>query len=324
MWKRRGLVGLASLLFCLWGAADAQSPGAGSNTPPQLRVGDLPPEVRAQLPADLSPDTLLVGPPNSDGDAVYADPSVLQALELPPSIAAEVDAVVAAESMQLLPVHFRLAGPFAAGAPFDARFPPGTDIKQLVEEGEIRNCIRQHGTYTPPEDENGEIYPGICLEDRDGDGAYETALFLPYLDQFPPRTIAIEPVRLEPNPAAMTADREAFSVQRRIRVAALESGVVRLVLEHGLAPTYRPDRGRFDSGPDDSVYLAVAARRRRGARRHHRPCRARWRHLAPGALRTISVVAAGSRSWPSHHCRFAGVSPATFAVLTPVLPPFDV
>src|SRR6187549_3421782 len=104
MWKRRGLVGLASLLFCLWGAADAQSPGAGSNTPPQLRVGDLPPEVRAQLPADLSPDTLLEGPPNSDGDAVYADPSVLQALELPPSIAAEVDAVVAAESMQLLPV----------------------------------------------------------------------------------------------------------------------------------------------------------------------------------------------------------------------------
>ena len=257
MWKRRGLVGLASLLFCLWGAADAQSPGAGSNTPPQLRVGDLPPEVRAQLPADLSPDTLLVGPPNSDGDAVYADPSVLQALELPPSIAAEVDAVVAAESMQLLPVHFRLAGPFAAGAPFEARFPPGTDIKQLVEEGEIRNCIRQHGTYTPPEDENGEIYPGICLEDRDGDGAYETALFLPYLDQFPPRTIAIEPVRLEPNPAAMTADREAFSVQRRIRVAALESGVVRLVLEHGLAPTYRPDRGRFDSGPDDSVILPL-------------------------------------------------------------------
>jgi hypothetical protein len=258
MRNRLALLGLGSLLCCLWGTADAQNPGEGqANSQPQLRVRDLPPEIRAQLPPDFSPDTLLAGPPNVRGPAVFADPSILRPLEVPPFVAAEVDAVLATESMQLLPVHFRLAGRFAAGAPFNVRFPAGTDIKQLVEEGAIRHCVHQQGTFTPAEDENGEIYPGICLQDGDGDGAYETALFLPYLDRLPQRSIAIEPVRLEPNPAGTTVDPEALTVQRRIRVAAVETGQVRLVLEHGMTLSHLPGRLRFNRGPDDSAILPL-------------------------------------------------------------------
>ena len=167
MRNRRGLLGLASLLFCLWGAADAQSPGGGSNTPqPQMRVRDLPPEIRAQLPPDLSPDTLLSGPPRTDGRRRPCR-SFRSAGPGAAALGRGRGRCGSGRRIDAAP-----AGPFPTRRSIRCRSavqraPSGGHRYRATGRGGRNQTLRApEGAFTPADDENGEIYPGICLQDR--------------------------------------------------------------------------------------------------------------------------------------------------------------
>jgi hypothetical protein len=223
------LLGVAVLL----GGAQSgpKGPPPGSDKP-----GNIPPQA-LRLPTGRP---VPLGPGVSDGDAVFDVPRRVDASALPASVPLAVDAVVASETLRLLPVHSKLAGPIAIGPPFNISHPAGTDVPRLLKDDRIRNCLRQRGWFTPPRDERGEIYPSLCLEDRDGDGLYETAILLPY-DQarLPERVVRIAPVRLAPNSEDAEADPDGHTARRRIRVTHIGPDEVEVVIEQGLALSRR-------------------------------------------------------------------------------------
>ena len=242
------MLGLALLL----GAA--QGGGSSGSAPRPTRVEDLPPEIRAMLP----PGAVLSGPPVSDGLAVFDTPQRVGAPVLAESVPAAADAIIASETLRLAALHFQLADPIVVGPPFNVRYPAGTDVPRLVQDGAIRHCIRQRGTYTPPEDEHGEIYPGLCLEDRDGDGRFETAILKPYHpERVRDRAMPISPVRLAPNPSAMEEDRDAVRLTRRLRVAHVGADGVLVLAEQGAIPARQAEATAFAGRPEESVTLPL-------------------------------------------------------------------
>jgi hypothetical protein len=241
-------------MLCVAALLSAAQSGSQSGAPPENKVEDLPPEIRALVP----PGAVLSGPPVSDGQAVFDSPRPV-ATQLPPeSMPLAADAVVASETMQLLPLHSRLVRPVAVGSPFNASHPAGTDVAHVVKNGVIRDCIRHRGTFTPPEDEHGEIFPGLCLEDRDRDGRFETAILLPYHpERAQERIVGIAPVRLEPNLNAMQDDPDALTVKRRIRVTLVSADAAEIVVEQGFATSRQTEVTSFYSRPEDSLHLAL-------------------------------------------------------------------
>jgi hypothetical protein len=166
--------------------------------------------------------------------------------------------VVASETLQLLPLHFQLSDPVAIGPPFKFTTPAGSDVGRLVKDGAIRHCIRHHGVYRPAQDGSGEIYPGLCFEDRDGDGRYETAILLPYHpQQSQPRAMAIAPVRLDPNPAAGQDDPQKLWFRRRIRIAHVGPDDARIIAEQGVATAREADVASYVARPQDSLTLRL-------------------------------------------------------------------
>jgi hypothetical protein len=245
--RSAALLGLAALLCA------AQEGGQGGG------VGNLPPEIAAQLPPGaVLESSVSLGPSVSDGEPVFDAPQPLGAPLLPESVPLAQDGVVASETLQLLPLHFRLSDPVAIGPPFKYGTPAGSDVGRLVKDGGIRHCIRHHGIYRPAEDGSGEIYPALCFEDRDGDGRYETAILLPYHpQQAQPRVMAIAPVRLDPNPADGQNDPHALRFRRRIRIVHVGPDEARIVAEQGIATTGEADVTSYVARPQDSLTLRL-------------------------------------------------------------------
>lgn len=206
----------------------------------------------------LESTTVLPGQPRSEGEIVLDAPRPVGTPVLAESQLLAADAVVASETMELPALYFQLAAPVALGPPFNSLTPAGTDVKRLMRDGAPRNCIRHRGSYTPAFDEHGEVYPGLCLEDRDGDGLYETAILEPYNPQRAQvRTVAIAPVRLDPNPSGAAADPSALRVNRRLRVAQVGASEVRIVAEQGITMSRQGEMGQYYSRPQDSLTLPL-------------------------------------------------------------------
>lgn len=238
------LLGLAALL--------AQSGGQGGAPPPGSAAQGAPVQVRRQLESS----TLLPGQPRSEGEVVLDAPRPVGAPLLVDSQPLAADAVIASETLELAALHFRLAGPVALGPPFNTVFPAGTDVRRMVRDGAIRHCVHQTGVYTPAFDEHHDIYPGLCLEDRDQDGRYETAILEPYNpERAPDRTIGITPVRLDPNPSAAADDRNVLKVNRRLRVAHVGAGEAVVVAEQGIVLSRQAEIDNYRSRPQDSLSL---------------------------------------------------------------------
>jgi len=220
-------------------------------------LGAAPPTEQARRPA-LESTAILPGQPRSEGEVVLDAPRPVGAPLLAESQPLAVEGVVASETMELAALYFRLAGPVVLGPPFNSLTPVGTDVKRLIRDGTLRSCVRHRGNYAPAFDEHGEIYPGLCLEDRDRDGRYETAILEPYNpERAPVRVVAITPVRLDPNPAGLEEDPNAVRVNRRLRVTQINAGDVRIVAEQGLAISRQAEIGRYYSRPADSVSLPL-------------------------------------------------------------------
>jgi hypothetical protein len=231
----------------------AQSGGGQGGAPPAEGSVEKP---QVRLPT--STGTLLSGTPRPEGDAVLEAPRPVGAPVIAESQPLAADAVIASETMRFLPLHFLLAGPIALGPPFNAHHPAGTDVRRLTRDGTIRNCIGFRGAYRPAVDEHGEIYPGLCLEDRDQDGHYETAILEPYNpERAPVRIVAIAPVGLDPNPSAAEDDPRAIRVKRRIRVTHVGPEGARIAAEQGSATAREAEVTSYYGRPEDSVILPL-------------------------------------------------------------------
>lgn len=224
-------------------------PGGGAGAP----LDDRGPLVRR--PALES--TVSLGPSVSDGEVVFDTPRPVSAPPLPESFPLAQDAILASETLRLLPIHFRL-GQSVTIPELKLDQPAGSDVGRLVKDGAIRHCIRHHDVYRPVHGDNGEIYPGLCFEDRDGDGRFETAILLPYHPrQFQPIVKAIAPVRLDPNPEDADHDPRALRATRRIRVAHLDEREALIVAEQGIATSREAEVASFAGRPQDSLVLPL-------------------------------------------------------------------
>ena len=206
----------------------------------------------------LESSTPLPGHPVSEGVPVLDAPQPLGAALVIGSQPLAVDAVIASETMRLVALHFRIAAPISIGPPFNALHPASTDFRRLIRDGTTRYCVVHRGVYQPTEDEHGAVYPGLCLEDRDQDGRYETAVLEPYDPEHAPvRTIAIAPVSLEPNPSGAVDDPQAQRVKRRLRVTFVDAGEARIAAEQGIATSREADVTNYYGQPPDVATLPL-------------------------------------------------------------------
>ncbi len=167
-------------------------------------------------------------------------------------------AVIASETLELVPLYFRLAGPIVLAPPFNTLFPAGTEVRRLVRDGVIRHCVRHRESYTPAHDEQNQIYPGLCLEDRDGDGRFETAILEPYdREHAPVRTVAITPVALEPDPAAAADESHPLRASRRLRIGQVGAGGVQIIAEQGVTLSRQDEIGIYRGRPEESITLPL-------------------------------------------------------------------
>jgi hypothetical protein len=224
----------------------------------QVPDGDAAKPPPGAIRAPTGRTTMLPGQPAPEGDSVLDAPQPVGAPVLTDSQPLALDAVIASETFRLVPLHFRNDVPIAVGAPFNATHPAGTDFRRLIRDGTTRYCVVHRGVYRPVLDENGAVYPGFCVEDRDGDGRYETAVLEPYDPEHAPvRTFAIAPVGFEPNPSMAADDPQAIRVKRRIRVTFVGPSEARVAAEQGLANSLQADVTSYFGRPAEVVTLPL-------------------------------------------------------------------
>ena len=242
------MIGLAALI----GAAHHVPSGAL-----QTVAGGAPPPP-APIRVPTGEPVPITEQPRPQGDVIFSVQRPLGAPLVVPSQPLAADAVIASETVLLLPLSFQLAAPVVIGPPFNSSYAAGTQIKRLVRDGATRNCVRHRGPYSPAHDEKGEIYPGLCLEDRDGDGRFESAILEPYHPQrAPERVVGIPPVRLEPSALRGEDDPDAFRVQRRIRVTHVDATGAQFIAEQGAAVANATGITSFYGRPEESLILPL-------------------------------------------------------------------
>ena len=231
--------------------------GAAQSGKPAAEAAAAPPPGAVRRPV-LESSTPVPGHPVSEGLPVLDAPQPIGVPVLTESQPLAADAVIASETMRLVALHFRTTGPISSGPPFNAVHPASTDFRRLIRDGTTRYCVVHRGFYRPAEDEHGAIYPGLCIEDRDRDGRYETAVLEPYDPEHAPvRTIAIAPVSLESNPSGAADDPQALRVKRRIRVTFVDAGEAQITAEQGIATSREADVTSYYGRPEDSMTLPL-------------------------------------------------------------------
>lgn len=185
------------------------------------------------LDEGLSYGTILYDPPEAT-DLVHAG-----------TVPVAPDTVLAEQRLEIIGARRRLDRGFIVGAPFEQTVPADAVFRRYrVAEGERWCKTGAPGVrYTPPHDENGKIFPGLCLVDGDGDGGFETVRMLPYERGVAPRDMPIDPVRLRAAPPVTDPRISRLHIYRRLRIAEIGERDVLVVVEHaqarpGLAPNY--------------------------------------------------------------------------------------
>jgi hypothetical protein len=169
-------------------------------------------------------------PARDDADFMLAAPRLHHAAE-PFSTVLAPDAIVATEVQSVDTDFLRSDRAIAVTTPLSAKFDAGQLFGHRLVDGIVRPCVYRPPMipYQPPVDEEGRPFPTDCLEDRDGDGRYETILFFAYHAAAGHGIVEarIDPVRLEPLPQAPD-DHARFYLYRRLRVVSVSADRVRL------------------------------------------------------------------------------------------------
>jgi len=142
-------------------------------------------------------------------------------------VLASVDAIVAEEWQYVGNPAWRTAGPVSL-RPYS--FPGGTLVALTRTSEGAFPCVSGSQLVRGRGGIPGTI---LCLEDRDGDGSHEAALLISMLDGRVRRGALGAPVTLLPVAGAERGP--VLVARRRLRIAAVGTGTVRLVVEHGIA-----------------------------------------------------------------------------------------
>jgi hypothetical protein len=232
----------------------------------------------------------------NDTDFVYAQPRLVKPVE-PLTTVIAPGAVLASEMQTVDPALRETDGPIAVESPL-ARFAAGTPVGTRLVEGEVRPCI-YWGTkpYQPPHDEEGRSFPTICLEDPNGDGAYERVRFFAYGAAAGKGIVesAIKPVRLRPHNREPDPVDSMMRLHRRLRVVAAADDRARLVVEHAYQNAFSGDtEPEYNAGPafEQEIGLAEGEREVGGVRLNFLKIGEAW----------TAVPLGGFRPWLTYSC----------------------
>lgn len=226
------------------------------------------------------------------GEPVLTDP-------VPPhGVPVQADAVIAEQRAEVMGARTAVDRTILIGAPFNYEIAGAHAAfrRYRTAEGDRWCWSGIPGVvFSPPHDAGGQIFPGICLLDADGDGAFEAVRMLAYPPSTAIRDVAIAPVRLRPAPPA-DPRLSRLHVFRRVRIAQISGRAVVLVLEHALrsqgeaAPDYARDQPServalpLRQGATASIAgLALRVEGERGA----------WRIAASGAFARWAILEQG-------------------------------
>ena len=193
-------------------------------TPEQFRKLKLPKDAMVRRDAAR----------RSDGQLLFDDP--LRSTSSGRASGLATGAVVAMQIARFDTRRWRSDTAIAAGKPFDVDIPAGARFIGLLDPVEgARPCLRRERDtpYTPPKDEAGEIFPTICLHQRDAAGRYTVARFLPhYPGRAVPREVAIAPVALTPIKRGVDDPLfRAAVAARRLRVVRMDAQTIAIDVE---------------------------------------------------------------------------------------------
>jgi hypothetical protein len=208
----------------------------------------------APSPPVIMPDADL-GPPVSHGDSVFTTPLVTEiARERTKSVRA--GAILVEQEAEVETSRLVTDRSIATGSPFEVRLPAGSAFSTLRAGAEDRHCLERIPMvpFRPAEDENGDIFPGICLVDADGDGRFEALQFRPYRpDRVAVREVSIQPVRLLAAEDSGDPRLPHFIAVRRIRIAEVTDDSAIFALEHAAGTSGRAGEIRDSANPDRIV-----------------------------------------------------------------------
>jgi hypothetical protein len=194
--------------------------------------------IAMALQAGSAPRVVEPDPGLSYGTIIWGEPTVTD-LARPGIVPVRLDAVIAEQQVEIRGAEMLPERQLTIGAPFNYAVPASRYAFRLYRTAAgDRWCLSgiPGVRYSPPHDEHGDIFPGACLIDADGDGAYETIHMLAYDRGIAPRDVAIAPLRLRPSPPPTDPRISRLHVLRRLRVAELGERDVVLALEHAWVP----------------------------------------------------------------------------------------
>ena len=197
----------------------------------------------------------------SYGIDIYAAPVVGDVVP-PRAVDVRPDAVIAAQRADIMSAAMVLDRGVGVGAPFNQKLDAGDMFRLGRTAAGDRWCLARmpHVQYVPAHDEEGVIYPGLCLLDADADGAFEAVRMLPYDPAHRERTVAIAPVQLRPAPPAPDPRISRHQFLRRLRIVSASESEAVLVQDFGFANERRPEPF-YDPASESRTMLPL----RRGA-----------------------------------------------------------
>lgn len=192
--------------------------------------------LAAQTPASPPREGL------SYGTILYGEPALVDTVR-PAVVELRAGAVIAEQRAEIMGARMVLDRATRVGAPFNHNLPAGAAFRLYRTAGGERWC--ETGipgvVYRPPLDEGGAMYPGTCLLDADGDGAFEAVRMLPYAPARPVRTMPITPVRLLPAPPVTDSRLAPLRVFKRLRIGAVDGDRVELIMDYKWVSPGRPE-----------------------------------------------------------------------------------
>lgn len=186
-------------------------------------------------------------------DFIYGQPHVAIAPQ-PLATVLAPGAVIATEVATLAPAIEQTDRAIDVDGPIAVHLPATQKFGRRVVDGEVLPCVYWGlAAFEPPRDDEGRMFPTICLAAGEKDGSSGTLRFFAYKAAAGKGVFdaPIAPVRLR-SVDESSVPGERLQVHRRLRVASIDDDSVHLINEYAALPigatnepNFRPDEGEM-------------------------------------------------------------------------------